>query len=232
MYKGFGWIYGVNFDEIKVEDLNNFRTFNKFFTRELKEGSRKIDNEHDPLTLCSPCDGRVLSHGFVNNLTSCIDCIKGHNYQLDEFLFGYKNPENIEPDNDKPTIVNTLIQAAKQRGNKLLYIVIYLAPGDYHRYHSPAFFTANYRRHIAGYLEPVMPSYLIKHKDVLKENERVNLLGEWKHGLFAMSFIGALNVGSIKLFFDDELKTNISNPQLPYVLDKNYSTLAASSSLL
>jgi phosphatidylserine decarboxylase len=84
-----------------------------------------------------------------------------------------------------------------------MFAVIYLAPQDYHRYHSPAHFTANYRRHIAGYLEPVMPSYLKKHKDVLKENERVNVLGEWAHGFFAISFIGALNVGSIKLLFDD-----------------------------
>jgi len=49
-----------------------------------------------------------------------------------------------------------------------MYIVIYLAPGDYHRYHSPAVFTASYRRHIAGYLEPVDPRYLKSHKEVLK----------------------------------------------------------------
>ena len=28
MYKGFGLLYGVNFEEIKVDDLNKFRTFN------------------------------------------------------------------------------------------------------------------------------------------------------------------------------------------------------------
>jgi len=41
-----------------------------------------------------------------------------------------------------------------------MYLIIYLAPGDYHRYHSPASFIANYRRHIVGYLEPVRPDYL------------------------------------------------------------------------
>lgn len=45
MYSMFGWMYGVNFEEIKVEDINKFRTFNQFFTRELKEGSRIIENE-------------------------------------------------------------------------------------------------------------------------------------------------------------------------------------------
>ena len=70
-----------------------------------------------------------------------------------------------------------------------------------------------------------MPSYLNRHKDVLKQNERVNLLGEWSHGFFAMSFVGALNVGSITLHFDDALKTNVKAPVHPYLQDKNYALL-------
>ena len=70
-----------------------------------------------------------------------------------------------------------------------------------------------------------MPSYLNRHKDVLKQNERVNLLGEWSHGFFAMSFVGALNVGSITLHFDDALKTNVKAPAHPYLQDKNYALL-------
>ena len=119
-------------------------------------------------------------------------------------------------------MIERIIDSAVDRGNKVMYCVIYLAPQDYHRYHSPAYFVANYRRHIAGYLEPVMPSYLAKHKNVLKENERVNLLGEWSHGFFSMSFIGALNVGSILLHFDEGLKSNVKHPSEPYISDKNY----------
>lgn len=92
VYFGFGKIYGVNFDEIKEEDINNFRTFNQFFTRELKDNARKIENETNLKTLCSPCDGRVLSFGPVDTINSTLDCIKGHNYRLDEFLFGIKDP--------------------------------------------------------------------------------------------------------------------------------------------
>ena len=107
-----------------------------------------------------------------------------------------------------------------------MYMVIYLAPGDYHRYHSPVSFTATYRRHIPGYLEPVDPRYLKGHQDVLKTNERVNLLGDWKHGFFAISFVGALNVGSIKLHFDESLMTNTLSPRSNAFEDKNYGTLS------
>ena len=176
-YKAYGSVYGVNYDDILVENLNSFRTFNQFFTRELKEGARVVDEPADGSTLCSPCDGKVLSCGEVDTLESTMDCIKGHTYRLDEFLFGYQVVKG--ENSDQKSTTERLIQAAVDRGNKVVYMVVYLAPGDYHRFHSPASFTASYRRHIAGYLEPVDPRYLKGHRDVLKTNERVNLLGDW-----------------------------------------------------
>ncbi|CDW77311.1 phosphatidylserine decarboxylase [Stylonychia lemnae] len=232
IYKAFGLIYGVKFDEIKIQDINKFRTFNQFFTRELKDGVRPIENEFNHKTLCSPCDGKVLSFGQIDTMTSTMDCIKGHTYRLDEFLFGVKSPESVDPKNKTPSVVDSLIEGAKARGNQIMYCIIYLAPGDYHRYHSPANFIANYRRHIAGYLEPVRPDYLQFSKDVIKNNERVNILGEWTHGLFALSFIGALNVGSIIVNFDDTLKSNIRSPEIPYYIDRNYQTLMQSSNIM
>ena len=153
------------------------------------------------MTMCSPCDGRILSSGEVDSLNCTIDCIKGHNYRLDEFIFGIKNIKEKQDEHKRITMIERIIDSAKERGNKVMYCVLYLSPADYHRYHSPAFFTANYRRHIAGYLQPVDPRYLERHKDVLKNNERVNILGDWAHGFFAISFIGAFNVGSVKLHF-------------------------------
>ncbi|KAF8417110.1 phosphatidylserine decarboxylase-domain-containing protein [Tirmania nivea] len=91
---------------------------------------------------------------------------------------------------------------------KLFFCVIYLAPGDYHRYHSPVNWVVQFRRHFSGELFSVSP-FLQRHlPNLFTLNERVALLGKWKHGLFTMTPVGATNVGSIIVNFDKELRTN------------------------
>lgn len=90
----------------------------------------------------------------------------------------------------------------------LFYVVIYLAPGDYHRFHSPAAWVVESRRHFAGELYSVSP-YLQRHlPGLFTLNERVALLGRWRWGFFSYTPVGATNVGSIKINFDSELRTN------------------------
>ena len=90
----------------------------------------------------------------------------------------------------------------------LYYAVIYLAPGDYHRFHSPVPWVVESRRHFAGELYSVSP-YLQRHlPGLFTLNERVALLGRWRWGFFSYTPVGATNVGSIKINFDSELRTN------------------------
>ena len=72
---------------------------------------------------------------------------------------------------DDNSFTQKLIDRAASRGKKMVYTIIYLGPGDYHRYHSPIDGKFHFRRHIAGWLEPVKPAYVYKHKDVFKDNE-------------------------------------------------------------
>lgn len=91
---------------------------------------------------------------------------------------------------------------------KLFYVVVYLAPGDYHRFHSPVSWVCTSRRHFAGELYSVSPYLQRTLPGLFTLNERVVLLGRWKYGFFSYTPVGATNVGSIKINFDRELRTN------------------------
>ncbi|KAJ7182609.1 phosphatidylserine decarboxylase 1 [Mycena crocata] len=94
-------------------------------------------------------------------------------------------------------------------GNALFFAVIYLAPGDYHRFHSPTAWVVEKRRHFVGELFSVSPYVAKRLENLFVLNERVALLGRWKHGFFSMVPVGATNVGSIKVNFDQTLRTNV-----------------------
>ncbi|TPX32273.1 phosphatidylserine decarboxylase [Synchytrium microbalum] len=91
----------------------------------------------------------------------------------------------------------------------LFFVVVYLAPGDYHRFHSPTEWKVEKRRHFPGELFSVSPKVVSLMQNLFVLNERVVLLGNWKHGMFSMIPIGATNVGSIKINFDETLRTNV-----------------------
>ncbi|OTB05211.1 hypothetical protein M426DRAFT_320025 [Hypoxylon sp. CI-4A] len=90
----------------------------------------------------------------------------------------------------------------------LYYAVVYLAPGDYHRFHSPANWVVERRRHFAGELYSVSPYLQRTLPGLFTLNERVVLLGRWRWGFFGFVPVGATNVGSIAVNFDKELRTN------------------------
>lgn len=87
--------------------------------------------------------------------------------------------------------------------NCLYHCVIYLAPGDYHRFHSPADWTVFARRHFPGELFSVNPSVARWLQGLFNFNERVVYYGEWEHGFFSMTPVGATNVGSIRVYMDN-----------------------------
>jgi phosphatidylserine decarboxylase len=198
---------------MEADSLKEFKSFKDFFIRKLHDSARVIEDKENPGSLWSPCDGTVFSIGTVEDYEKIV-LVKGTPYKLTEFLFG--------TDDERYKYFSKMVKEANRNGNELKYMLIYLSPGDYHRYHSPAQFAASYRRHIAGYLHSVAPKYVRKHPNVFKENERVLLYGKWLNGFFSMSFIGATNVGSISLNFDRDLKMGLKHSVLAQYYDKNY----------
>ncbi|KEI42628.1 uncharacterized protein L969DRAFT_84502 [Mixia osmundae IAM 14324] len=105
------------------------------------------------------------------------------------------------------------VKGVPRPGNKMFFAVVYLAPGDYHRFHSPTAWVVERRRHFGGELFSVSPWMAKRLQDLFVLNERVALLGRWRYGFFSMVPVGATNVGSVTLNFDKELRTNA--PQRP-----------------
>ncbi|RUS79285.1 hypothetical protein EGW08_012940, partial [Elysia chlorotica] len=98
-------------------------------------------------------------------------------------------------------------------GNELHHVIIYLAPGDYHRFHSPTTWVVEHRRHFPGELLSVNPGVARWIQGLFNFNERAVYTGHWEHGFFSMSAVGATNVGSIKIYCDQELETNVHGKQ-------------------
>ncbi|RKP05242.1 phosphatidylserine decarboxylase-domain-containing protein, partial [Thamnocephalis sphaerospora] len=186
---------------------------------------------------------QVLSDTHASNVASHREFanINGIQYTLDELLSGAERV-STESTNGEPEVkalgsgemadrvagdgtimpqseaasAHEHVLSHMQPGNRLYYCVIYLAPGDYHRFHSPTNWVVHGRRHVAGELYSVSPYMAGILKDLFVLNERVVLLGRWKHGFFSMSPVGATNVGSIRINFDQPLETNKAERRLPH----------------
>lgn len=117
----------------------------------------------------------------------------------------------------RPLLHRTPSQSAVQKvkeGNELFFAVVYLAPGDYHRFHSPTAWVVEKRRHFAGELYSVSPYIAKRLANLFVLNERVAMLGRWRHGFFSMVPVGATNVGSIVINFDRVSRLSYSPPDL------------------
>lgn len=67
MYGGFAKTYGINMEEVEYPDFGHYETFTKFFTRHLKAGVREVSEPNCDVSMCSPCDGTVLTCGKINS---------------------------------------------------------------------------------------------------------------------------------------------------------------------
>ncbi|KAK0674055.1 phosphatidylserine decarboxylase-domain-containing protein [Cercophora samala] len=154
--------------------------------------------------------------------------VNGISYTLPDLLSGNKKKRKSDsfnqPKDESVTPSATSVsevRAELEKGEKawydyltpgsrhvLYYAVIYLAPGDYHRFHSPTNWVVERRRHFAGELYSVSPYLQRTMPGLFTLNERVVLLGRWRWGFFSYVPVGATNVGSIKINFDRELRTN------------------------
>ncbi|XP_062844773.1 phosphatidylserine decarboxylase proenzyme, mitochondrial isoform X3 [Trichomycterus rosablanca] len=203
VYSLYIWTFGVNMKEAAVEDLQHYKNLGEFFRRKLKPQSRPVC---DSQGVISPADGKILHFGRVKNCE--VEQVKGVTYSLETFLGPCTWAERLAVNTNEGDHSNFQNLLVTKEGNELFHCVVYLAPGDYHCFHSPTDWKVVHRRHFPGSLMSVNPGVARWIKELFCHNERVVLNGEWRHGFFSLTAVGATNVGSIRIYFDKELHTN------------------------
>lgn len=150
-----------------------YASFNDFFTRALREGTRPVDA--DPRAIVSPVDGTVSEAGTLN--ADRLLQAKGHEFSLRALLAG-----------------STAWERTFVGGS---FATIYLAPYNYHRIHMPVAGELRESFYVPGRLFSVNRITAQLVPGLFALNERV-FCGFDAGGLpFGIVLVGALNVGSM-----------------------------------
>ncbi len=135
LFSLYGYLFSCSLDEMQDPDLTHYSNLGEFFYRALKPGCRDVSTT---ASLVSPADGKILHYGPV--FEDRVEQVKGITYSLDALL-------GNNPFSDSAKKTHTYIPS---KGNSLFSVVVYLAPGDYHRFHSPVEWNIARIRHFAG----------------------------------------------------------------------------------
>ena len=172
--------------------IDDFNSLAEFFIRTLKPGMRPVDAEAG--ILVSPADAKAHTFGRIEN---------GQFLQAD----------------GRPASVSELVgaeHAARFDGGD--FAVLYLAPPDYHRVHSPVEGTIHSLDYRPGTLWPVFAAATRKVDGLFGRNERLVFHMDTPAGRIATVMVGAFGVGRIGNEFDPRI-TNAGQPVGDRVLE-------------
>jgi phosphatidylserine decarboxylase len=165
------FIEDFNIDMSGVQE-QEFKNFNDFFTRKLKDSARPIDTCFN--TVVSPADGKILAYSDISNSDFII---KGFRFDVSSFL-------------EDPLL------AQKYSDGDLL--IIRLAPVDYHRFHFPVSGNLTANKKIEGDYYSVNPFALRRKAELFCLNKReYTIISNPLFGDVIMAEVGATMVGSI-----------------------------------
>ena len=176
--------YGVNLEEC-VGGVDDYPTIAEFFTRPLLPDVRPVDEAAEALV--SPVDAKVYVLGTTEE---------------------GRIPQS--PELDYP--VRTLL-GGDARYEKADFVVLYLAPKDYHRVHSPREGSIVGYRYRPGELWPVFPGATKRIEELFARNERLVIRVDSDLGEIAVVMVGAFGVGRMSLAFGDTVTNTGSAPE-------------------
>lgn len=164
--------YAVDMSEAADADVRSYGSFNDFFTRALKAGSRPIAD----VDFVCPVDGAISQFGLIDD--HHILQAKGHRFTTTQLLGG-----------------DAALAAQFRHGS---FANLYLSPKDYHRLHMPCEGKLTRMIYVPGKLFSVNPVTARGVPNLFARNERVVCtFTSGEHGLFVMVLVGATIVGSM-----------------------------------
>lgn len=173
LIKKFIKAFKVDLSEAEINNINDFKNFNDFFTRKLKPGAREFNQ--DKKTIISPADGFLGQYHDIKS--GQLIQAKGKHYSVASFL--------------------ACDQYAKEFNNGS-FATVYLAPHNYHRVHMPLDGTLLEMKYIPGKLFSVNPKVCNDIDNVFSRNERVACVFQTSLGKVAIVLVGAIVVGGIE----------------------------------
>lgn len=172
----FARAYDVDLTEAVAGSLDDFATFNDFFTRALKPDARPLAG--DDATVVSPADGGLSQAGSIT--AGRLLQAKGTSYALAALL-------GDDPD---------FLDARTFEGGQ--FATVYLAPRDYHRVHLPLAGRLVATRTIPGALYSVNATTEAHVEGLFSRNERLVCRFETGLGDMAVVLVGAMIVAGIQ----------------------------------
>lgn len=170
---GFSAAYGIKLDEYQRDNWNDYKSFNDFFTRELKDGVRQISDKESGI-IC-PADGKVSQIGQIKQ--NQILQAKGKSYEVGQLLADHE-------------LGKTMLDGS--------FATIYLAPTNYHRVHMPFDGTLVETIYVPGQLFSVNNETAENVPDLFARNERCVCVFDTVFGKACVVLVGAMIVAGIE----------------------------------
>lgn len=180
-------IYKIQLSDLKVP-ADSMKTFNEFFTRELKPELRPIDAT--PNGVVSPVDGTIAEFGNIEH--GLLVQTKGVLYSLSD-LVGKEDAKLFDQG---------------------YFITIYLSPADYHRIHTPVSGKIKRFSYFSGNLWPVNSFGVQNIGGLLSLNERIVSPVESENGTVGVVKVGATIVGKISVDYNKLCSNKGKNSQI------------------
>jgi len=164
----------VRHNRIEMQEYQDvkYRSFNDFFTREVKDGGRPISQKAEDLI--APCDGKVTAYPITED---SVFFIKNSMYSVAGLLADRQ-------------------LAAEYAGG--CCVILRLSPDDYHRYCYLDDGELLQERRIKGVLHTVRPIAFERYKVFIQNAREFALLKTKNFGKVVQMEVGALLIGRIK----------------------------------